>query len=169
MHFASTLIITVLAAHVSAEDVYLYYNKTGCSGTGLVCPAIKEFHCCDTVPTSGPYYSGYLGNWQPGDVAVFGTKKCAKGLGASEANGTCVLAGKNKFFAGAWTKTDWVNMDQLGECKGMVQGDPMFSDGEKAYVVSNAKMAQSSLMAPVDEAEAEEFFKEHADMVLDVN
>ena len=52
-------------------------------------------------------------------------------------------------------------------CKAQVQGDEMYSDGEKIYVISNGKMARIGSEKPAGEKELLEFFKTHADTVID--
>lgn len=48
-----------------------------------------------------------------------------------------------------------------------VQGEPIYSDGVKTYVISRAKMNREGLQVPTDEKELVEFFKQHADGQLD--
>lgn len=56
---------------------------------------------------------------------------------------------------------------QLQPCKTQVQGDEMYSDGVKIYVISKGKMARVGSEKPASEAELLQFFKTHADTVLD--
>jgi hypothetical protein len=58
-------------------------------------------------------------------------------------------------------------MQQLKPCTEQVQGDEMFSDGDKIYVISKAKMARVGSDKPASEDELLEFFKIHADSVID--
>lgn len=52
---------------------------------------------------------------------------------------------------------------QLGACTSYVEGDPMYSDGVKTYVISKEKMEREGLKKPSGEEEMKEFFKKHAD------
>lgn len=52
-------------------------------------------------------------------------------------------------------------------CKAQVEGDEMYSNGVKTYVISKEKMARVGAEKPVDEKELLEFFKTHADTVID--
>lgn len=54
-------------------------------------------------------------------------------------------------------------MAQIQPCTSSVEGDPMYSDGVKTYVISKEKMEREGLKKPAGEKEMEEFFKEHAD------
>lgn len=56
---------------------------------------------------------------------------------------------------------------QLGACKKTVVGDEIYSDGGKTYVISKAKMASVGSEKPASEEGLLEFFKTHADSVLD--
>jgi hypothetical protein len=58
-------------------------------------------------------------------------------------------------------------MAQLEPCKGQVEGEEMYSDGTKTYVISQEKMARVGSEKPTDEKELLAFFKIHADTVMD--
>jgi hypothetical protein len=58
-------------------------------------------------------------------------------------------------------------MAPLKTCTTQVQGEEMYSDSERIYVISKGKMAQIDSEKPAGEAELLEFFKTHADLVLD--
>lgn len=51
--------------------------------------------------------------------------------------------------------------------KAQVQGDEMYSDGVKTYVISQGKLARVRSEKPAGEEELLEFFKTHADTVID--
>ena len=48
-----------------------------------------------------------------------------------------------------------------------VQADPAYGSGNKMYVISKEKMASAALTLPTDVSELEDFFKSHADRVID--
>ncbi|KAI8931022.1 hypothetical protein NX059_012033 [Plenodomus lindquistii] len=48
-----------------------------------------------------------------------------------------------------------------------VEGDEMYSDGVKAYVISKDKMSRIDSVRPEGEEELLAWFKQHADIVLD--
>jgi hypothetical protein len=58
-------------------------------------------------------------------------------------------------------------MEQLKACTTQIEGDEMHSDSLKTYVISKGKMAQIIQERPADGKELLDFFKTHADMVLD--
>ncbi|KAK4985311.1 hypothetical protein LTR50_006062 [Elasticomyces elasticus] len=54
-------------------------------------------------------------------------------------------------------------MAEMEACTSSVEGDPMYSDGVKTYVISREKMEREGLKKPVGEKEMKMFFKKHAD------
>jgi len=58
-------------------------------------------------------------------------------------------------------------MEKLQTPKVQVDADEMFSDGVKTYVISKGKMASVALERPAGEKGLLEFFKTHADTVID--
>lgn len=58
-------------------------------------------------------------------------------------------------------------MEESKACEAQVQGDEMYSDGMKTYVISRGKMARVGSEKPADEKDLLEFFKTHADTVID--
>jgi hypothetical protein len=58
-------------------------------------------------------------------------------------------------------------MDQLKACTAQVEGDEMYSDGVKTYVISKAKMARMGSEKPSSEEDRLKFFKVHADTVIE--
>jgi len=58
-------------------------------------------------------------------------------------------------------------MEPMKACKAQVEGDEMYSDGVKTYVISKEKMARVGAEKPAcGEKELLEFFKTHADTVI---
>lgn len=57
-------------------------------------------------------------------------------------------------------------MSQLSACASEVQGDPVYSDGVKYYVITKEKMEQEELKLPAAESKMKDFFKKHADIVM---
>ena len=55
----------------------------------------------------------------------------------------------------------------LSRCTSSVVGDEFYSDGVKSYIISQAKMATVESVRPTNEADLLEFFKTHADSVID--
>jgi hypothetical protein len=58
-------------------------------------------------------------------------------------------------------------MAQLEASKAQIEGEEMYSDGTKTYVISQEKMARVGSKKPTDEKDLLAFFKTHADTVLD--
>ena len=56
---------------------------------------------------------------------------------------------------------------QMAPCTTQVEGDEMYSDGVKTYVISKEKMARIESVKPEGEDELLEYFKQHADTVID--
>lgn len=59
-------------------------------------------------------------------------------------------------------------MAQLGACTSKVQGDPVYSDGAKYYVITKEKMGREGLKLLTDESKMEEFFNKYADQEMPV-
>ena len=55
----------------------------------------------------------------------------------------------------------------MAPCTSQVEGDEMYSDGVKTYVISKEKMARIKSVKPEGEEELLEYFKQHADTVID--
>ena len=55
-------------------------------------------------------------------------------------------------------------------CEGsLVGGDRVFSDGERVYMISRARIEEDGLLLPQSEAERADFFRMHADGVFDAH
>jgi hypothetical protein len=55
----------------------------------------------------------------------------------------------------------------LSPCTACVEGEAMYSDGEKTYIISNEKMGQVKKDKSTQEKDLVEWYKAHADRVVE--
>jgi len=144
-----------------------------------ICQNIPAETCCANIGTL--YGSAQADTGVAGAVAAPFTKQgnlyCGVQIGSAKPVPVCFVTGLDSSVGGiAWeVQAGTKRMEhqgrkrtqQLGDCKAQVQGDEIYSDGVNTYVISKEKMALVGSEKPVGEEELLEFFKTHADTVID--
>lgn len=176
MKFNAALIAATLLTITTAVDLRLFKNANTCIGSGIICQNIPSRKCCYK---NGQLYGstqGFKGDNNDA-VAPFtkrGNNYCAIQIRPSKKHNYCFKTGLASSVGGtAWehqgrmsNKRD--NTD-LAACTGTVEGDDMYSDGTNTYIISKEKMANlatAQQVKPTDDQELLEYFKTHADSVI---
>lgn len=171
MKLSTASILATLVCSAVAVDIWLFKNPDECAGHGVGCEGIARRICCrsndhlfGSVQFEGVHPSGATGqaySYQNNDycrVTLSSAKKIpfcyASGLEASVSGGVWFAASKREMSA-----TD-------RDCDGIVEADEIFKEGDKVYIIKKTSLARRSLSIPTEKEDQLEYFKKHADLVV---
>ena len=174
MKFNAAIIAVTIIGYTTAVDLRLWKHNNSCSGNGIVCLGIPKETCCRQ---NGQLYGAAEAvGGQAGYVSAPFTKRgdlyCGVQIGSTKPIPVCFITNLDQSVGGIAWEIQGRRMkrsDQMAPCKAFVEGDEMYSDGGKMYIISKDKMAALAAQSkkPTDEKELLEYFKTHADNVID--
>ncbi|KAF2131763.1 hypothetical protein P153DRAFT_429989 [Dothidotthia symphoricarpi CBS 119687] len=162
------LVLSTIIGAATATNLLLWKQANACSGSGAVCVNAGQRVCC--------YQPGQLwGSAQAvgggaGDVAGPWTKQgdsyCGIQIRPTRPIPICFVTNLEQSLGGiTWEHQARRSMERSAPLT-PVEADEMYSDGVHMYVITKGKMARMRSSKPTGENELLEFFKTHADMVI---
>jgi hypothetical protein len=174
IRLTTTFIIPAQVGSTTAVNLRLFKRADACTSNGIICQNILQGTCCANVANKQLYGSAQAENGGSGDVAAPFTKRgdlyCGVQIGLTKPIPICFVTNLEQSYGGiAWEHQGGRKRmaQQMAPCTKQVEGDEIYSDGVKTYVISKDKMTRIELVRPEGEEELLAWFKQHADTVLD--
>lgn len=163
------LIFSTIISAASAINLILWPKADSCSGNGVVCVNVRQRTCC--LEQGKLWGSASAAGGGRDDVAAAWTKRgdlyCGVQITPTKPIPICFVTGLESSVGGiSWEHQSRKRMDASTAIE-HVEGDEFYSDGVHMYVISKAKMAQVQAERPTKKQDQLEWFKAHADTVID--
>jgi hypothetical protein len=171
MKFSTASILATLVCSAVAVDIWLFDNPDACEGHGVGCPGIARRICCrqndhlfGSVEIEGVHPSGATGR----AYTYSNNDYCRVEVGPQKKIPFCYPAGlEYTLSGGVWFAASKREMSATDrDCDGTVEPDEIFKEGDKVYIIKKASLARRSLSIPTEKEHQLEYFKKHADLVV---
>jgi hypothetical protein len=180
MILPNPLILAVFLACAAANNIYLFESAYNCIGLGISCLNIPNGTCCHSNDPKRKFGSVKAQGDRPTDqlkaFAKYTDGPCDTSFGVDSRSvyriHECLLTEEQwatfPVSGARWQYSGGFKAD-MGHCESAVMGDEMLTEGGKMWVISSGKM--EGMMAggvekPTTAEEVSEFFKTHADTVI---
>jgi len=177
MQFTVPFFLATFIGCTTAVNLRLFVSSTSCSGNGVICQGIPAETCCTDLKNlygAAQADSATVADSVAAPWAKQGNLWCGVQLSATKPIPVCFITDLPSSVGGiSWEIQAGVQSrmsrrsGDLSRCTSSVVGDEFYSDGVKSYIISQAKMATVESVRPTNEADLLEFFKTHADSVID--
>jgi hypothetical protein len=174
MKFSAISILATIVGSTAAVDLQLFRNANGCDGFGAICRNIGPNSCC--LARDRLWGSGQASGDHPaGSTTQLYTKQgdlyCGISISPRKPIPVCIVTGLESSVGGIVWFEAGRRMAQRADdsCDVQVDADDMYVDGTKTYIISKEKSAlvRRDEPMPTDQTELLEYFKKHADDVID--
>ncbi|KAK0387547.1 hypothetical protein NLU13_3793 [Sarocladium strictum] len=164
--------LTIAASTVLAQDnldLILYEDPDSCGGLSAICHDTTYNTCCyrpDRLWGSGQAQGGN----GPGRAALFSFQNnlyCGIQITTTYVIPVCILTNLESSVGGIVAQRDTSSKRDMEAPKQHVEAELGFSSGTHHYIISNDKFKTLADPLPKDAVSREEYFKKHADKVVE--
>jgi hypothetical protein len=171
MKFSTASILATLVCSAVAVNIWLFENPDECEGYGVGCEGVARRTCCKnndhlygSVGFEGVHPSGATAR----AYSYQNNEYCAIRISPAESIPFCYSAEiESAVSGGIWFAASKREMSATDrDCDGTVEPDEIFKQGDKVYIIRKASLARRSLSIPTEKEHRLEYFKKHADLVV---
>jgi hypothetical protein len=190
MYLSTFLPLATLLPSILAVHIFFFDDPKDCIGIGVACLDVANGTCCYTPRVEGKrqFWSVRGSAGRPTDqIRVYAgdlTESCTNAFGAAAVYryDQCLrsldtaswyansIAGARWNYEGVEFGIGAAGAEAEAGCEAGVVADKMVSDGKQTWVISKEKLGgvmAGGMEMPSEKADVVEFFKTHADTVLD--